>query len=263
MQSLMSNCPTDLKAKLGTICIGKPRIKVSTRQLLEYMSKHDDEWEDKFYKNLNSRLLTFLDKHEKKWAEMSIEERTERHGGVLLEKTRTTGNYTTHFKRDNSNMDVAVNVEIVEDEEELQDLDALLERENNQPDIEEKSATQQTACSSQQQQQQQQQQQIETPQTHNQVIHFTHHGENANVIQLDKDYLTTIVKPPGIQHREFMLHFQVSQDNPNRYNVNLLSSNPPNNEKMLKCLCRKIKSTKYRWRNFKRTHQGQRYTELV
>ena len=141
-------------------------------------------------------------------------------------------------------MDVAANVEVVEkEEEELQDLDALLERENIQPNIEEESATQQAYSS----------QQVETPQNHNHVMHFTH-GENTNVLQLDKDYLTTIEKPPGIHHREFMLHFQVSQDNPNRYNVNLLSSNPPNNVKKLKCRCRKLKSAKHP-RNFKRAYK--------
>ena len=81
IQSLMSNCPTDLKAKLGTISIGQLRIKVSTRRLLEYMSKHDDEWEAKFYTNLNSKLLTFLDNREKKWENKSIEERTKHRGG--------------------------------------------------------------------------------------------------------------------------------------------------------------------------------------
>ena len=45
MQSLMANCPKDLRAELGTISIGKPRIKVSTRRLVKYLSEHDDEWE--------------------------------------------------------------------------------------------------------------------------------------------------------------------------------------------------------------------------
>ena len=86
MQSLISKCPKDLRAELGTISIGKSQIKVSTRRLLKYMSKHDDEWEDQFYKNLNSRLLTFLDNHEKKWADMSIEERTACRGGRTFGK---------------------------------------------------------------------------------------------------------------------------------------------------------------------------------
>ena len=48
------------------------------------MSEHDDEWEDKFYKNLNSKLVTFLDEQDKKWEEMSIEQRTERRGGCTF-----------------------------------------------------------------------------------------------------------------------------------------------------------------------------------
>ena len=46
--------------------------------------------EDKFYKNLNSKLLTFLDKQDKKWEEMSIKQNAV--VDVLLEKMRTTGN---------------------------------------------------------------------------------------------------------------------------------------------------------------------------
>ena len=92
-------------------------------------------------------------------------------------------------------MDVAANVEIVEedDEEELQDVDALLEREDIQPDIEEESATQQQVETIQNHNQT-----VETPQNHHsQVIHFTHQEEN-NTTQVDKEFMATIEKPPGI-----------------------------------------------------------------
>ena len=75
-------------------------------------------------------------------------------------------------------MEVGANVEIVEeqetDEEELQDLGALLEREDIQPDIEDESAIQQQVET------QNHNQTIETPQNqHDQVTHFTHQGENT------------------------------------------------------------------------------------
>ena len=128
-------------------------------------------------------------------------------------------------------MDVAANVEIVEedDEEELQDL----EREDIQSDIEEESATQQQVETIQNHNQK-----VETPQNHHSQV--THQGENTTT-QVDKEFMATIEKPPGIQHREFMLHFQVSQDNPNKYDISLLYSKPSSNGKKLKILRRKIK----------------------
>ena len=153
-------------------------------------------------------------------------------------------------------MEVGANVEIVEeqetDEEELQDLDALLEREDIQPDIEDELATQQQLQTILQNHNQT----IETPQNqHDQVTHFTHQGENTTT-QVDKEFMATIEKPPGIQHREFMLHFRISQDNPNKYDISLLHPKPSSNGKKLKILRRKIKQTKHNRRNFK-------YTELV
>ena len=91
-------------------------------------------------------------------------------------------------------MDVPANVEIVEedDEEELQDLDALLEREDIQPDIEEESATQQ---------------QVETIQNHNQTAETTEPPQPSHTLHTPRGkYYNTSGQGVYGHHRETAWH---------------------------------------------------------